>query len=384
MLTYVLATAFACLLAWLGERSGGRKWPWYLAAAIPLSAVAAARWGLGTDVDFLYLPQFTAVQWHFGGEGEPLAVRLFQPLKEGLLRRPIGEPLAAAKLFWNHFNLEECGYRWLTEAIVLCGGSFRWFVAITAILVGGLVFTAIARQSRFPALAVYFFVTTSNYFVSLNVVRQYIAVGFVLVAVEFAVDRRVWRFAACILAAALFHRSAVLAGVIWFLPVLRFGPSTCFVVVAATLGGSVLVAPAFRLVLPWLGMGIYAKYFNGSFARDGFEWLFFLINLCFLSLGAWYFRRATNASRYARIWYYMTVIGTMALSLSAVVPLMKRINYYFAAPQFLLLPELVTLESRPAVRRTLVILSILAFAAETAVAVLLMNKNEPLPSRMFP
>ena len=46
---------------------------------------------------------------------------------------------------------------------------------------------------------------------------------------------------------------------------------------------------------------------------------------------------------------------------------MKRINYYFAAPQFLMLPEMLLAEENVRVRRWLVALSILAFAAETAV-----------------
>ena len=70
------------------------------------------------------------------------------------------------------------------------------------------------------------------------------------------------------------------------------------------------------------------------------------------------------------------------LSFSATVPLMKRVNYYFAAPQFLMLPELLIAEGNPRVRRWLTVLSVLAFAAETAVAVFWLNKNEPLPYRI--
>ena len=75
----------------------------------------------------------------------------------------------------------------------------------------------------------------------------------------------------------------------------------------------------------------------------------------------------------------MTVLGTVALAFSGTVPLMKRVNYYFAAPQFLMLPEMLMAEEKPWLRRWLTVLAILAFAAETFVAVFLMNKNEPLP-----
>ena len=75
----------------------------------------------------------------------------------------------------------------------------------------------------------------------------------------------------------------------------------------------------------------------------------------------------------------MTLIGTIFLAFSGSFPLMKRINYYFAAPQFLLLPEILLAESRPAVRKVLTALAIVGFSLETAVAVWMFNKNEPLP-----
>ena len=154
--------------------------------------------------------------------------------------------------------------------------------------------------------------------------------------------------------------------------------------VLAAVGFSFIAKPVFKFVLPCVGAGFYVRYFDSRVAADGFEWFFFLINLCFLIMGAWYFKRATKAAPLFRCWYWMTVAGTVALSFSAAVPLMKRVNYYFAAPQFLMLPEMLLAEESVRARRWLTVLSVLAFAAETAVAVIYLNKNEPLPYRIFP
>ena len=78
----------------------------------------------------------------------------------------------------------------------------------------------------------------------------------------------------------------------------------------------------------------------------------------------------------------MTLLGTLALALSAVLPLMKRVNYYYASPQFLLIPEILMAEERPKQRKLLTVLVVLAFAAETYVAVCLYNKNGVLPYRI--
>ena len=359
MTVYLVATALSCWFAWRAEKAE-RRWPWWIAAALPLVLVAAARWGLGTDVRRLYWPQFMAVQAHFDGSAFP-----------------------HLKMLWRNFNLEEPAYRWLVRGIVACGGSFRWFLIVTSLLTGALVSTAIFRQSRSPALAFYFYVTTSNYFLSLNIVRQYVAIGFVLLAVGFAVDRRFVWFALCMAAASLFHRSALLALPVVALPFVNVRLRWCFVAVALACALAPFVVPSVKWLLPRLGLKIYVKYFTARVSKDGFEWFFFAINLCFMLLGAWYFRRASAQSRLFSVWYYMTVLGTVALAFSGVVPLMKRVNYYYAAPQFLMLPAMLEAEGNPRWRKILTVAVAVAFAAETAVAVVLLNKNQPLPYRIF-
>ena len=359
MLVYLAATALSCWFAWRAEKAE-RKWLWWIAAALPLVLVAAMRWGVGTDVRRLYWPQFMAVQAHFDGTTFP-----------------------HARMLWRNFNLEEPAYRWLVRGIVACGGSFRWFLTVTSLLTGALVSTAIFRQSRSPALAFYFYVATSNYFLSLNIVRQYVAVGFVLLAVGFAVDRRFAWFALCMVAAAFFHRSALLALPVGVLPFVNVRLRWCFVAVAVALVSASFLVPAVKWALPRVGLKIYVKYFTARVSKDGFEWFFFAINVCFMALGAWYFKRASAQSRLFPVWYYMTVLGTVALAFSGVMPLMKRVNYYYAAPQFLMLPEMLAAEENPRMRKLMTIAAVLAFAAETVVAVVLLNKNRPLPYRIF-
>ena len=383
MIVYVIATLLSCIAAWMAGCDQSRRKLWIVASALPLTLVAAARWGLGTDVDFTYLPAFTSLEWMRGGGGEELAETLFRPLIDGLVRRPLLlPPLEEARHWYAVLGTMEPGYRALLEAVVFFGGSFRWVTLLTALLTGSLVFTAIWRQSRSPVLAVYFYVTTSNYFLSLNIVRQYIAIGFVLVALTFVLERRPWKFLLLVAAGMLFHKTAALVLPCWMFARMGGRPQWGYVAVLLAVLASFVAEPLFRTVLPYVGAGHYVRYFDMHFAKDGFEWFFFAINLCFMAMGAWYWRRAKDENPLFRCWYWMTVAGTVALSFSATVPLMKRVNYYFAAPHFLMLPEMLFSEKSVCLRRWLTALAVLAFAAETAVAVFWLNKNEPLPYRV--
>ena len=73
------------------------------------------------------------------------------------------------------------------------------------------------RESSSPVLAVYLYVATSNYFLSLNIIRQYVAIGIGLVAVRFIRERRLLPFLICVAAAMFFHTTAVLLLPCYFL-----------------------------------------------------------------------------------------------------------------------------------------------------------------------
>ena len=96
MTVYIVATLLSCMAAWMAERGSAHRKVWMIVSALPLTLVAAARWGIGTDFDFLYLPQFNAVEWIYGGGGEDLADRLLRPVLERCPRHGIAGSLSDA------------------------------------------------------------------------------------------------------------------------------------------------------------------------------------------------------------------------------------------------------------------------------------------------
>ena len=380
MVIYIIATLLACGLAWIGSRQE-RRWPWLVAAAIPLTLVSAIRWDVGTDFYYTYYPSFCTMECVNLGGTEDLIEKFLGPLFERLAGGPIDSVRDLYRNYTHVLAKQEWGFRQLMAFMSWSGLGFRGVVVATSLLVGACVFTAIFRQSRNPVLAIYLYVATSNYFLGLNIIRQYVAIGFALVAVEFVVRRKLLPFLACIAAGMLFHATVVLVVPCYFLCRIPLRPWMGFALVAAALCLSSVAEPVALWSLPKVGLGRYCRYFGSgsSYAKDGFEWFFFAINMSFLAFGAWYWKRAKAQSPHFLVWYNMTLIGTLFLALSGSVPLMKRMNYYFAAPQFLLLPEILLAEGRPLARKALTALAVVAFGLETLVAVWVYNKNEVLP-----
>lgn len=378
MFVYLTATLLTVALAFAYEHRKDLRWLLPL-AALPLALVAALRWNVGTDFMRTYLPEYRALE-HLHGVGRP-------PAKEKVFvrwakRGTFGKtPERVLKHFCRVVHRSEPGYHALMEVSLRSGIGFQGVIGFCALLTAACVFWAVFRFSRWPSLAAFLYVATGNYFLSLNIMRQYVAIGIGLAALAFVVDRKPWHFMACVAVATLFHYSAVVLLPCCVLGWVELTPKRSLVLVAAALAVSFSVAPIVHKALVGIGADHYARYFSSTLAEDGFEWMFFAINLCFLAMGAWYWDRAREGSRMFVLWYGMSAIGTIALAFSGAIPLMKRINYYYAAPQFLMLPEMLLAEEDVRRRRILTVLVIFAFAAETIVSVCLMNKNGVLPYR---
>lgn len=392
MVVYLTATLASCLLAyWCEKRNadaltavdGRRRWAELVLCALPLMLVSAARWGVGTDFLYTYLPEFRALQWLRAGGGDALCQELFAPLCPQLASWGLpGTPETALPFFLDVLDKCEPGYRAIMEAAVMLGGNFRLVITVTSVIIGVCVYYAIFTQCSAPVLAIYLYVASSNYFLSLNIIRQYIAIGIGLVAVQFIREKRMLPFLVCVAAAMLFHTTAVVLLPCYFVCRVELKPRYALLLTAGVLACSGILGAAAAWLMPRIGLGYYARYLGSVWNEEGFETLFFAVNVCVLVFGGYYWQKAKQRCPYYVIWYNMTLLGTLALALSGVLPLMKRVNYYYAAPQFLLLPEALQAEEDPR-RRILTGVVAAAFAAETLVAVVLLNKNEVLPYRLW-
>lgn len=375
---YIVATILSCLAAFAYERR--REWRWLAAvAAVPLLVVAAARWNVGTDFRRTYLPEYRALEQMRGVRVPAGKVRVFRHLAR---RQMFGTtPQEVCRHFKKVLQRSEPAYRLLMEGAHRSGLGLRAVVSACAIVTAACVFFAIFRFSRWPTLATFLYVASGNYFLSLNIMRQYVAVGLGLLAVAFVLDRRPWRFLICVAIATAFHYSAVMLLPVYALSRTELTPRRGMAILAFALSLSLIATPAVHNALRTMGADHYSTYFFSRLDKDRFEWIFFAVNCCFLAMGAWYWRGATAGNRYFAVWYGMTVLGTAALAFSDAIPLMKRVNYYYAAPQFLMLPEMLLAEDNKKRRVALTVLVVAAFIAETAVSAFMLNKNGVLPYR---
>ena len=347
---------------------------------------SALRWNVGTDTWHTYTPEYLAMK----ARGTELTreekdvvddcYRLWSRLERGIPKED-AERLTheeAMAFFAESSSHTAPGFQALEKVLIFLGADVQWLYAVTSAFILLFVFAAVTRQSTAPVLAAAMFVLTGNFFLSLNIVSQFMAISVCLYACAFAQERKPVPFFLLIALAACFHVSALVFVPVYFLPKLKVKPLWCAVAVAAILAAAQFCFPLLEKAVSALAPA-YARYFG---KKADFEWIFFAIGLAVFAAGAWYWPKGKDRPYY-RLWFYANVLGLVALCFSGHIPYMKRINYYFAAPHFLFLPLVIQCEERPAWRKAMTAAMLLLFLAETVVATGMMNKNGTLPYRTF-
>ena len=347
---------------------------------------SAFRWNVGVDTWFTYTPEYLAMK----SESVPLteeeeqmmlaSSRLYARTTDGAsIEQAQQKTLDEAYAFYTQTSKHTAiGFQVIEKLLILLKADVQWLYVITSAIILIFIFATINRQSNTPLLALLMFVLTGNFFLSLNIISQYIAISICLFACTYAQERKSIPFFLFIALAACFHISALAFIPVYFLPKVNIKPVWCAVIVVAGLIAAQFCFPFFEKIVASIAPA-YVRYFG---EKTEFEWIFFAIGLAVFAVGTYYYPRGKDKPFY-KLWYYANVLGLIALCFSGHVPYMKRINFYFAAPHFLFLPLIIQCEEKPTWRKIMTAVMIVLFLAETIVATGLLNKNGILPYQTF-
>ena len=349
---------------------------------LPLFLISALRWNVGTDTWHTYTPEYLAMKAE--------KTELSTEEKDIILscgRMNASWDLGYSKERIEQLTYDECaaafqstakhtavGFQALQKFLLLFNADVQWLYVLTSFIILFFIYAAIWKQSSIPVLALLLFVLTSNFFLSLNIVSQFLAISICVFACTYAQKRKPIPFFLLVALAACFHYSALIFAPVYFLPKLRIRPIWCAISI-----GVVLLLAQFAYPLIAKAVEVFAPRYAWYLSQGAeFEWIFFAIGLTVFVAGSYYYPKGKDLPYY-KLWYYANILGLFALCFSGRIPNLKRINYYFAAPHFLFLPLMIRCEEHPVRKKILYAAVIVLFLAETIVAVGYMNKNGVLP-----
>lgn len=318
-----------------------------LISPIPFILLAAFRYDVGTDYLYTYVPRFNEI-----AEGKE-----------------------------NYF---EYGFFMLNKLIQVFTLDYFWLFLTCAVITYSLVFESIYKYLDDPTFGVLMFVISTAFFTSLNTTRQYIAIAIFLYAIRFIQNKQLFRYAAAILIAALFHKSILIMLPVYFICRIKFSIWRSLAVIISGFCLSNILRSILQILF---ASNRYGDYFNSVYDSETTAVRFLLINLSVLMLGIlcrYLSNKKTKDSHlFDKLDIYMQiqVVSTLICACSGVIPLAYRVIWNFSSVQMLLIPEAVSCIKERSIRNFIKICVITAFIGLTVYSIYINGEHDVLPYR---
>ena len=188
MIIYIISFLLTILLIWLAEniaKSKKIKIILMIAAVIPMFLVSAIRYNVGTDYNKRYVANY---------------VDLAQ-------EKPVDDL--------------EIGFKFIDYICLLFTKEPYILFIITSLIILAIIFEVIYKKSVNPILSVTIFFLGGYFFGTLNLIRQYVAVAFILLGYQFFMSENKKKayigFIICAILAFLMHSTSIICFIILFL-----------------------------------------------------------------------------------------------------------------------------------------------------------------------
>lgn len=313
MIVYILMFIISLIIVMIAEKVERKpiKILLYILTVIPFFLVSALRYDLGIDYTKRYVSAFNKIA------------------RDGYIRNT------------------EIGFQYLIRLCLKFSNDSSILFVVTSAITLALIMTTIFIKSKKVTLSVILFFLFGLFFNSLNLVRQYIAIGFVLLGYIFLSKEKCkwWDYCIFIILnsiAVLFHTTSAICFVLLFLNQKKLASWKWLVPVGLII--IVLNRKLIYIVEFIIQNTRYIKYLSGKTSGTDLSILQLLVNICiYIFMGYIYYKnkKLNNVKREMIFGINLQAVTIVLITLGAVHMLFNRIALYFSVFQLISIPYFI-------------------------------------------
>lgn len=232
----------------------------------------------------------------------------------------------------------EIGYYLLNRVCVEVGGSYHLVLIVTGTISWLLFYNYIIKNSRMPDLSYIVFFLNFYYFHQFNVMRQFLACGFILLGFECLKKGNVIKYIFLIGIATTFHYTAIIALPFLFLRKMKIDiKSVITFIVVSKIGFGAL-----NLFLDYIlqGTRYYAILKDPRAYENGYLLLEIAVSVSIFAIACFVRRQADEDEDYNFNMWLQTLSVIVAIN-SNIIPIPYRIIWYMNLNNMIFVPELI-------------------------------------------
>lgn len=236
----------------------------------------------------------------------------------------------------------ELGYRIMNAVLNQISNSPHLLLFVSALITLALFYYVFHKQSKYPAMSVFMFVSLMFYCNSMCLLRQYLAMAICSLAIMMLNENKKFKFTLLVLLASLFHSSAII--VLILLPMMKLKITKqnrfklCFLSIIVMLLGNQLITVLIKVLPQYTSYLSSEKYYLenqlGSILKAGLQIIMFIIiNM--------YFKDEKDDPFY-KVGYLCALIATDVSVISIQGAVLERMGFYFSVINCISIPNVLS------------------------------------------
>lgn len=263
---------------------------------------------------------------------------------------------------YEHISQYEIGFSFLVYSVVKIFKSLNWVLFFIQALTIFPVFFGLKHFEKsapvWQGMAVFFLL---NYNISLNMMRQWIAMAILIYGYKYIADKKFIKYLICVAVAVLFHTSALLGIFIWFIfkfvqggkinlifsNKLKINKSLRVIEIALMAIVILALMPTIANLLGVIGLSRYSLYISGSIDIS-LNQIMIRLPVFILAVLSW--RSLSKKNEFAQFYMSMILLEIIFSQLVSVNIYATRISIYFSEYSLLYIPAIANASDSKYVR----------------------------------
>jgi transmembrane protein EpsG len=232
---------------------------------------------------------------------------------------------------------KEVGYVLLNRLIGIFTDKAIVLILITSFIVVFLYFREIKKDSANVWLSVLLFVTIGQYYISFNLIRQIISAGIIFSGSKYLYERNFKRYLLVILIASLFHKTAAIMLIFYFVLNFKFNFKQLIMVLIGAIGFFLFTDS----VLTFIQKYFYAHYTQSGYGMVGFNYKNIVLPVSVFIFMLFHKNYLDTKVAKINIWVNAVTFYAFFNILGIKIQMIERLANFFAPYVILLIPYII-------------------------------------------
>ena len=248
--------------------------------------------------------------------------------------------------------------------------SPRLFLCITALIFSAAVYKFIKDNSHSYLMSVLLFINLLFFFQSMSIMRQFMALSIILFfGFKFIKEKKILKYAITVIAAALFHYTALIAFLLYPLYYLRYSRKRILIIAVCAVLISVFMSRIYSSAVLLFDMETDYTYMIGEAKLNNIISTLIFLAMYVFSLFVIKKEKKQDYSFYLYSLFFTTAVYFISVNMAV----LSRMSQYFAIVSIIALPNVIEANIKES---KLLVEAIIISLFATYAAIIMINKPE--------